>query len=312
MNDATSSGQTLAEFSVGLWKDVWASKRLFGIVLVAALVVSVALAMTLPPRYRAKASILPPMDQEGLGGMLSSVGSLAGMINLGGGGTSADLYPVVASSRTIIEGLLRRSYGAGDLQSVLLKGQKPDSTNLYLLKAMLQEKISATKNLKTGMVTISYSNEDPYLAAAIVNGVVEEMEGYFDSQLASETHNQKILLENRLHSIADSLQVQESRLEGFLLANRDFNQAPNLALRESRLRRDLEISNGIYLELIRQYELVKIQDTAQGPILKVLDRAEVPMIHYWPEKRKIVLMGVFLSLVLTLAWVKISQALRQV
>jgi len=246
-----------------------------------------------------------------MNGLLSSFGSIAGLANLGGSGSSADLYPVIARSRKILSGVLDRPFEDSSMGSMLLNGQPADSTSLYLMWVETQDKIQASKSLKTGVVTLSFSHENPYFAAAFVNAIVDEMEGFFNAEMVSETRSQRLMLEKRLVSVADSLKVQEQRVLNFQMKNRNFRQSPKLSMLDNRLRREVEISNGIYLELTRQFELVKIQDQAEDSVLKILDHAAVPRVHFWPERRKIVIISLLSAFFLTLLWVKITPGFRQ-
>ncbi len=306
MTDDRSGEPTIAEMFAGLARDIWRRRRLFAVALVLGAVVSIALALALPRRYRAEASIMPPAEQRGVGGMLSSFGSLAGLAGLGTGGTSSDLYPAVVRSDRILDAAINHPFGQGTLRDVLLHGQAADSTRLYELRLALQDKIQATKSIKSGVVTISYEHRNRYFAAAMVNALLGEIEGYFGSEMAGEVRMQRRLLEQRIASITDSLAVQEERLQYFQVQNRDARQSPRLALDERRLERDLNLSSGVYGDLMRQYELVKIQDSAQMPVLRVLDRASVPMIHFWPQRRPVVLAGLVLSFAAAFAWMKVT------
>ena len=137
------------------------------------------------------------------------------------------------------------------------------------------------------------------------------MTNFFNAEMISEVRTQREMLGNRLVSVADSLQVQEQRVLDFHLNNRNFQQSPRLSMLENRLRREVEIGNGVYLELMRQYELIKIQDQAEEPVLKILDRAVVPRVHFWPERRKIVVISMLAAFALILLWVKITPSFRR-
>ena len=67
----------------------------------------------------------------------------------------------------------------------------------------------------------------------------------------------------------------ENRLKEFREKNRQV-LSPQLLLEQERLIRDVQINATIYTELRKQFELVKIEEVKNIPIINIMDTARAP------------------------------------
>ena len=83
MNDLMTSNDKMEEDEINLldyWRVLVKRKLIIGLIVIAAIIVSVIYALTLPPIYASTASILPPQEGGGAGGILSQLsGGLGGL-----------------------------------------------------------------------------------------------------------------------------------------------------------------------------------------------------------------------------------------
>ena len=71
------------------------------------------------------------------------------------------------------------------------------------------------------------------------------------------------------------LTKSENSLKEFREKNRQV-LSPNLLLEQERLIRDVQINSTIYTELRKQFELVKIEEVKNIPVINVMDPARAP------------------------------------
>jgi uncharacterized protein involved in exopolysaccharide biosynthesis len=78
--------------------------------------------------------------------------------------------------------------------------------------------------------------------------------------------------------------------------------SPRLALEEARLNRAVREQEEIYLSVSREFELAKIQENRDVPLLAMLDSAVPPIKRYWPRRSLFALVGLFLAAGAVVFW----------
>jgi uncharacterized protein involved in exopolysaccharide biosynthesis len=73
-------------------------------------------------------------------------------------------------------------------------------------------------------------------------------------------------------------------------------QLPLLGVRWADLYRETKIQEKVYELLTQQYELAKIQEAKEIPVVKVLDAAVVPEKKSFPQRRVIMVLGMLLAM----------------
>ena len=71
--------------------------------------------------------------------------------------------------------------------------------------------------------------------------------------------------------------------------------SPQILLEQERFIRDVQINATVYTELRKQFELVKIEEVKNIPVINVMDSARPPAKKDKPKRATIVLSVFFLS-----------------
>ena len=154
---------------------------------------------------------------------------------------------------------------------------------------------------KTGVITISISTPEPQLAADILNEVSSELDKFIRNKRTTSASNQRKFVEDRLAEVKEDLTKAENRLKEFREKNRQV-LSPQILLEQERLIRDVQINASIYTELRKQYEIVKIEEVKNIPVINVLDAARAPARKDKPKRATIVLSVFLLSFFGTLGY----------
>ncbi len=250
----------------------------------------VIVALSLPEIYEADAVLLPP-SSGGMSSLLGQFAQLPAAVGLDlGGASSGDVYPAVAHSRALLGRVLDHEYREGaTYRDVLLVDMKRDSLADWLVVEELAGDLKAVKNLKGGTVTLRFRHTDPYVAAGLLNVVLQEMDAFYRSEVSSDAGAQLDLLERRLVDVRAELLVAENGLASFREANRGIQQSPQLMLEEGRLLRSVQLQNELFVELSRQKEVVKIRLAGEEEGVRILDHATVPFLRVAPRRSLIVI-----------------------
>lgn len=100
-----------------------------------------------------------------------------------------------------------------------------------------------------------------------------------------------------VNAVLDRLRREQVALEGRIqTATRDLQGIPLRTIQEQQLVRELEIADEQYRDLVRRYELSRLQEASSLPDLSILDRAFPPSQPQKNRKGVIIALGTLLGL----------------
>ena len=291
---------------------VWRKKLSVIRFTIAATLFAIGISLLLPKYYIATTTILPDLDfLSSLKGRLGGLQDLAGDLGLGGGiGMSpSQLYPEIIISETILRRVIYHKYQTKKFDSSVtliqyLEYDDQDENKNFegCLKRMRENVLTVAVDRKTTIISVTAEITEPGLAADISNQITAELDYYQRSFRNSNAREQRKFLESRLTEVKNDLKESEESLISFREKNRMISQAPQLVLEQSRLERDVNINNAIFLQLKKQYEIVKLDEVKNTPVVLVLDSARAPFKKERPRRIMIVVTVFLLSFFGSIAW----------
>lgn len=300
------SGAWRQRLVFGTLQLLWRQRIFTGSIILLSACAGFVTARLRTPYYIAQATIFPPPMEGSIGGVgLASVAGLIGNLGLGTGASSLfPLYQTFTYSRTVVSELLELPLEKAGFNGTLLDRLVADTADrnqgMETGIEMVRRRLTFNSDKQTGVVTISYLDTDPKVAALVANHVIEALDR-FDVQTATRrTGERRRFFEQRLNDSARALAEAESRIEQFRQENLRIGNAPSLLLEQARLERELEIEQQIYLTLRREYELARIDEERSVPVVNILDRAEPPMLPAGPSALKFTLAAGFLATCLSI------------
>jgi len=183
-----------------------ARKRLIILMSVAGFVLGIGLVLTVAPSYTAKATILPPQqEQSSSSALLGQFGSLASLSGLGssvGLKNPSDLLIGILQSQSVTDAMIKRF----------------DFIRLYHPKRMSDARLMFQKNAKfvagkDGLISISFVDGDPRRAAAIANAYVDELYKLNNRLAIGEASQRRLFFEQQLAQEKDKLADAEVELK---------------------------------------------------------------------------------------------------
>lgn len=321
MADGKNIEPALKERVVELWRllspyaaRLW-GKRSFllfsnGIVLVVMLVI---LLFVVKPYYDSTVAILPDYGNQA-GTMLGQLSGLAGLAGIRVGDTNPVLvYENLLYSEAVWESVLLGTFATEEFpQPVNLieyfkiapDAGLPDSLRerqqfLDALKIFREERLRTDVDRYSNILSITIRMPERGLASDVVNSLASSLDEYVRLQRRSFATEQRKYVEARLAEVADSLQMAEDSLAAFRRQNRQISQSPDLLLQDARLFRMVTMKQTVFMELTKQYELLKIEEIKDTPVINIREEARVPVEKTGP-KRTLILIGVMtVSAILT-------------
>jgi uncharacterized protein involved in exopolysaccharide biosynthesis len=275
-------------------------------VLLAALVV--ASTYLRHPLYKAVVSFAPggPAGVS-LPSGLSSFASRLGL-NLPTDATqSPAFYVSVLRSRDITEHLLLsrfadpRSKVNSDSTTLLLLIDVRADTRAESLAAgvkRLARDVEASWDARTGIVTVAVETRFASLSAAVATRLVDLLNQFNTSQRQSQARERRKFVGTRLTEVEEELRQAEENLRRFYESNRSWNQSPQLVIEEGRLHRQIDIIRDVYLTLQREYELSRVEEVNDTPVLTVVDPAVPPVRKSRPQRARIGIATLLVGMIL--------------
>jgi capsule polysaccharide export protein KpsE/RkpR len=203
----------------------WDHRRIFVYVAVSVMLLSVAVAFSLPKQYESGARIMPPEQANtsaamlaalvgkgsggssgggmGGGGLAGLAGSLLGMKNNGA------LFVALLRSGTVTGHLVDRF----NLQHVYHKRYRSEATKKLI------HKTTVTEDSKSGVITIVVTDKNPYRARDLAQGYLDELNSVVAKVNTSSAHREREFIEQRLKTVQDELQQAQVSLSDFSSKN---------------------------------------------------------------------------------------------
>jgi capsule polysaccharide export protein KpsE/RkpR len=181
------------------------SKARIAALTAAAAVLSLVVALLLPPIYTARTTFLAPQSQQqsGPAAALAALGSLGG---LGGGSapkTPDDLYVALMKSDSVVRGLNARF----DLRSHY------DVDNYEALRRVLPSYVRVSSDKKSGVISVEVDDKDPQFAANLANAHEAEVTKLLGRLAVSEAQLRRVFFEKQLQETKENLVKAEQGLQ---------------------------------------------------------------------------------------------------
>jgi uncharacterized protein involved in exopolysaccharide biosynthesis len=115
----------------------------------------------------------------------------------------------------------------------------------------------------------------------------------------SQAQEKRKFIEERIAEVSIDLEKSENSLATFRERNMT-TFAPKVFLEEQRLLRNQAMNQEIYIQLKKQYELARIEEKNDQPLIEVLQKPEIPIIRASPQRTKIVVLATMLGFVFSI------------
>jgi len=282
---------------------LWASRGLIGKITGSVTAAAIVVSFLLPPYFSSTVVILPEASQSKLAalGGLSDLASLAG-VNVGAEASPTKLYPVIVKSEAVLKNVIYRKYQTKAF---------PDSVNLVQLwdgsegdprlayESVLRElrdELDVSLDSKTNVLTVSLFTKEPQLSADIVNAIAHELDVFSRTKRTTNASAQRKWIEGRLMEVKADLERSENALKDFRETNRRVSDSPELLLEQGRFIREVEINSALFTELKKQFEVAKIEEIKNVPIVNIMDAGRPAAKNEKPKKTVITIVFFVLSL----------------
>lgn len=280
---------------IGLLYAIWESRKLIATVTGIVTVLAIVVSLLLPNYYRSACILLPETDQNKLGGLIGLTGlaSLAG-INFGEVPLEV-LYPDIILSEAVLKEAIYHSYHSTEWGKKVNLIQywnidKGDSLWDYeMALETIRKELVISVERKTNIVGVAILTKEPQLSADIIRNIVSSLDRFLRTKKVTNATEQRLWIESRLEEVKVDLKEAEDGVREFREKNRRIIDSPKLLLEQERLIREVEINSTLFVELKKQYEIAKIEEIKNIPIINVMDPARPAGRKSSPKRTYIVI-----------------------
>jgi len=272
---------------------------LISIVLIISIILGLVYSNSQKDKFEAVLSFI--VEDQSEGSNLSSISGMASQFgfDLGGSSSSSSFNQQnvieLLKSRKIIESTLSKSCIINNEEDILLNhyisinnmneygknasfsSKSKDSITNVIWKQIIESKIDITyQNDEANILNLTYYSISSELAKNFTELLMEEMSQMYSQYQTEKTRKSLNNLVSRSDSIFRELKNSERNLARVKDRNlRVINASGRLD--EIQYLREVQVLNAIYLELIKNTELVKMNLLNETPIIQLIDVPILPL-----------------------------------
>jgi len=267
------------------------------------------------------------IDESQDGGGLGAISGMASQFGFNIGGSASgtfsqtNIQEIITSRRVVEEALLKSGIIDGkedllinhhiDFNEHRENWKNTNVENLYFasdrstftlqhdsiiglaFSSLTKGNISTSIEDESNIVKISCVSKNEDFAKLMIESLADKLEEYYTLFQTAKAKNTLDFLSLRADSVLDELKNAEYRYASYKDANFGVQRAKGL-LEEIRLKRDVEILNIMYGEIVKNLEISKFTLLNKKPLLNIIDSPTLPL-----ELKKIsVVLGFILFFIL--------------
>ena len=147
---------------------------------------------------------------------------------------------------------------------------------------------------ESGLIVISILMEEPKLSSDIVNFISDYIKEYVSQVMLTYSSTHREFIEERLLYSKNELSRSEELLKEFSEKNPFAVDTPELQLQRGRLLRNMEVNQQVYITLRQQYEMARINELKETPVINILDFGEPASDQAKPQKLLVIILTTLL------------------
>jgi uncharacterized protein involved in exopolysaccharide biosynthesis len=166
--------------------------------------IAVAGSFLMKPEFNAKATFLPPQQQQNaMSSALSQLGALSSIAGAGGVKSPADQLVALMQSETLTQRMVQRF----DLVRVY------DVDTVGEAREELRERARIAAGKKDGLIGVEVLDQDPARAAAMANAFIEELRKFSGSLALTEAQQRRVFFEDQVKETRARLDAAQLALQ---------------------------------------------------------------------------------------------------
>lgn len=292
-----------------IFQILWKGKLFIFLVTIFFILCGTAYFLFATPMYRSSITLYS-LTESGQSGSIGAMVKQFGVIGSSTISNSNYNIPDVVKSRTLSEKIMMHEWDIKEFETEttlanyfddLTGDEKPedvvteeqinewkkDKLHKYS-KYFAKERISVSINPETNLITVNVDMEQPELARDISNFISVFVSNWVNENQRLSAQKNLDFVNGRLSVAESDLIKAENELKSFRETNRNVLNSPDLQLELQRLQRQVTIKQEVYLTLVKQKEIVQIEENRATDVVRIVDRAIREKKPFKPNKKIII------------------------
>ena len=311
-----SSALSLVEFALILWK----GKYIIAACVFLATVIGIMYARSCPDVFSSTSYFVlnaPGSGVEGLARFNMPFGGSSG----GGNSDPSDYLDKVIQDGNFLSTLYARKwfFNGDSLALEKILEIEPDQTahnweHAYLMRkynAIRGGKIISTyKEPKTGVIHLRTNTPSPHLAYDLNMHVLDYISSYMRGSIQGRAKEKRAFIDERVREAKTDLDRAEFSLARFRERNM-MSASPTIMREEARLIRQINVNQDIYIQLLKQLDIAKVEELDNMQLLQIVKHPEISYTKTSPQTKKIILGAFFIGLLIGSVSVLVMHQFKQ-
>ena len=223
---------------------------------------------------------------------------------------------------SVITGLPGRMMGAfssGDMEEEIAvpNPDTPESvepfrlTKLeYSLIGRLSGMINVSVDVKTSVVSVSVTMQDPMVSAILADTVVSRLQEYVTEYRTNKARKDLEYIEKLNLEAKEAYYDAQQKYANYLDTHQGMVMYSAQTMRD-RLENEATLAFNMFNQTSQQLQMAKAKVQEQTPVYAIISPATVPMRPSAPRKALILVGFIFLSFIGSVAWILLIRPLRE-
>lgn len=300
--------------------------------------ISVVVSLMLTKYYTSNISLYQSSEKKKVGGGgLKDISNIASSFGIDfGGGQFAYHIPDIIKSRRLQSEILQKKWNSkfyNDSLSLIDYWEKLDEEKIISIKKISKiftseiinndlksiedglEELSSRVSVKedqSGLFIATVTMEEPKLSTEIANHIAEFIQNYVSEETKHKATQYREFIEERMSIAKIDLTFSEDNLTIFRKNHPLQLDTPELTAERARFMRTIEVNQQVYVTLRQQFEIARLEELRDKPVIEILDKAIEPVKKSSP-KRVLIVCGTFvLSYLMAIYFASIMQRRKEI
>lgn len=319
--------------------------RLILLCVMVAAVMGLCYSIFVKPKYTAVCTFVLDDNDNGMLSQYAGLASLAGLeLNSGGGIFKGDNILELYKSRSMIERALlsegqfngqklklieryitfnelrERWKNHDDINSIDFNGdplkfnRKQDSLITDIAETFNKKNLDVAKpDKKLSVIKVTFTSKDELFAKEFTDKLVENVNSFYIQTKIKKTAQNVTVLQRQADSVKATLNTAIYGAASALDAAPNANPALlSLRVPSQKKQVDVQTNTAVYAEIVKNLEIAKVSLLQQTPLIQFIDQPVLPLTKDHVGVVKGIIIGAFLGLFLTVAFLFMQMLVRSV
>lgn len=173
----------------------------------------------------------------------------------------------------------------------------------------MQNSITCSVDKKTGVITLTATEQDPVIAAVIVDSVRVALNDFIIDYRTSKACQDYEYMYKMYEQAKADYNIAQRAYAAFADANLNLMTMRAQAVKDN-LENEMQLAYNVYSQMANQLQIVKAKIQEKTPVYTVIESATVPERASAPKKMLLMIGFVFLACVGTTGWIMWKQMLK--